>query len=301
MTLEKSVQDLILYAGDDCRRFRPDRHTNYFQDLAARATYGLAAVIGNDDIPSSRTLVSGRRVFEVHSRPLRIGPFLIVGIEGAPLPSAPEDGPPIGLTLHSEQRISRHLHNSISLAKHAHVLVVSHAPPRGSLDMAIRFGRRPIGSFSLAAAVQSDPAPEIVVCGHVHSQGGRSEVLAKTRIINVASHDFYDAPLKVAEFTWSSNEHPTSPLYSVRWHHLREFDLLTIPGIGPRYAERLRLAGISTVESLASATPDAAGLALGRSADLRLPTFSSPSRHSKITRSPSAASARRHHLASSST
>lgn len=263
---QQARPDLILYAGDDCRRFRPDGATNYFESLASRATFGLAAVIGNDDVVESRSLISGERVFEVHSRPLQVGPFIIVGIEGSPLPSSPQDGPPIGFTLHSEERISHHLRNAISLAKSAHLLVLSHTPPRGSLDLAIRFGRREIGSVALAAALRSEAAPEVVVCGHVHSQGGRSELSGQSRVINVASHDFVGAFLVVAQFTWSAHEHPTSPLFPIDWVHLPVLGgLLAISGIGPRYAERLVRDGISTMEELASSAPDAVGLALGRS------------------------------------
>jgi len=258
---QQTRPDLILYGGDDCGRFRPDDATNHFETLASKATYGLAAVIGNDDVVESRALISGERVFELHSRPLQIGPFLIGGIEGSPLD---EEDLAIGATLHSEEEIARHLRAVTSLDNSLHLLVLSHTPPRGSLDSAIRFGRREIGSVSLAKALRSQAAPEIVVCGHVHSKGGLSELSGQTRVINVASHDSYGAPLVVAQFTWSAREPANSPLFSIDWNRLPSLvGLQTIWGIGPHYTVRLEREGISTVEGLAASTPEAVGRALG--------------------------------------
>jgi hypothetical protein len=75
--------DLILYAGDDLRRFRLSKK-NLFADLATLSTYGLRAVAGNDDLAESRKLITGQSVYPVHSCALVIGPFAVVGIEGAP-------------------------------------------------------------------------------------------------------------------------------------------------------------------------------------------------------------------------
>jgi Icc-related predicted phosphoesterase len=94
--------DLIIYAGDDVERFVPDPQTNYFEQLAALSTYGIVAVVGNDDLPDYRDLIRGHKVYEVHSRPVTIGRFLIVGVEGAPTPG-------IGITLHPEPEIANHL------------------------------------------------------------------------------------------------------------------------------------------------------------------------------------------------
>jgi hypothetical protein len=70
------VPDLVVYAGDDYRRFRPNEGVNYFERLAKLARYGLVAVAGNDDDPAlSRSLIQGENVYEVHSDPAPIGPI----------------------------------------------------------------------------------------------------------------------------------------------------------------------------------------------------------------------------------
>ncbi len=82
--LKSQVQpDLILYGGDDVRRFH-ETGANLFERLAEISRYGICAVAGNDDPPDLRNLITGRNVYAVHSCPLVLGPFGIVGIEGAP-------------------------------------------------------------------------------------------------------------------------------------------------------------------------------------------------------------------------
>lgn len=102
--------DLIIYAGDDVRRFVPDPKTNYFEQLAALSTHGIVAVVGNDDLPEYRNLIGGHKVYEIHSRPVTIGRFLVVGVEGAPIL---ENGIGLGPTSHAESEISDHLHRCI--------------------------------------------------------------------------------------------------------------------------------------------------------------------------------------------
>ncbi len=48
MTGLRPSPNLILYAGDDVERFH-SKSKNFFEQLAATATHGLCAVIGNDD------------------------------------------------------------------------------------------------------------------------------------------------------------------------------------------------------------------------------------------------------------
>jgi hypothetical protein len=75
--------DLILDGGDDIRRLH-ESGTNFFERLADLSRYGLCAIAGNDDPPDVRDLITGRNVYPVHSCPLALGIFAVVGMEGAP-------------------------------------------------------------------------------------------------------------------------------------------------------------------------------------------------------------------------
>ena len=193
--------DLILYAGDDIRRFR-QAQTNFFQRLAALSRYGLCAVAGNDDRPEVRELITGRHVFSVHSCALVLGRFAILGIEGAPI-FPMRDGFDKsynkGFLLYPEPILDWHIRRWMACAfKRKKLIVVSHTPPSGVLDFAMRFGRRNIGSRPLRQFLESSPNALLCVSGHVHSQGARSERFGNALAVNAASHDRPGDPGRVA-------------------------------------------------------------------------------------------------------
>lgn len=251
--------DLIIYAGDDVERFVPDPKTNYFEQLAAFSTHGIVAVVGNDDRPDYRDLIRGDKVYEIHSRPIAIGRFLIVGVEGAPFL---ESGIDLGPTLHTESEISDHLHRCIPKNTNHTVIVVSHAPPRGCLDEAMRYSKGQIGSTAVRDTVEKEPQVALVVSGHVHNCGGHHDRLSRAVVINAASHD-NDAsiPANIATLLLHSN----GVLENLRWSKvLSNFPLACeVYGIGRAHAARLAQVGIATVEQLASASPLAVGEAIG--------------------------------------
>jgi Icc-related predicted phosphoesterase len=63
----------------------------------------------------------------------------------------------------------------------AGAVLISHSPPRGSVDRS-RWGRH-LGSTSVLQAVHRC-APLLVVCGHIHESGGESNMVANTPVVN---------------------------------------------------------------------------------------------------------------------
>jgi Icc-related predicted phosphoesterase len=61
-------------------------------------------------------------------------------------------------------------------------VVLSHGPPKGVLDGPGRWG-----SPGLLAYVKRHQ-PRLVVCGHIHEDGGRQERVGETLVINAARH-----------------------------------------------------------------------------------------------------------------
>lgn len=248
--------DLILYGGDDVRRFRPDPDTNYFEQLAAETRYGLCAVAGNDDLPSARECIAGNKVYDVHRSPLLIGDFCVLGVEGAP--TEPNE-PGIGFLLLDEADIAEHLRTAKKVAGRRTIIVLSHAPPRGCLDTAVRFGQRQIGSRALATWLRHTRQARLVVCGHVHRCGGCDEQFARGWVVNAASHDEPGSPLRVARINLARDRF--TPW--IHWDRVREEDeLRRVSGIGRVYAERLAAAGIRSLTALASADPAVVGAAI---------------------------------------
>lgn len=189
--------DLILYAGDDIQRFRPPGK-NLFEQIAKLSRYGLCAVAGNDDDPATRDLIAGRSVYPVHSRALVLGRFAVVGVEGAPLFPNDTQNRNKGYLLYPERVLSLHMKRwDSSGLKDKKLVIVSHAPPFGVLDFAVRFGPRNIGSRPLREFLGSSPNSLLCVCGHVHRCGGKSANLGKALVVNAASHDSPGNPGKV--------------------------------------------------------------------------------------------------------
>jgi Icc-related predicted phosphoesterase len=173
---QKKRPDLILYAGDDIKRFRPPRR-NLFQQIARLSVNGLCAVAGNDDPPACRDLIAGKHVYAVHSCALVLGRFAVVGAEGAPLFQNDTEHRNIGRLLYPERvtALQTKRWRTSVLAKKK-LIIVSHAPPFGVLDSAVRYGPygpRSIGSQPLREFLETDTNSLLCVCGHVHRCGGQ--------------------------------------------------------------------------------------------------------------------------------
>lgn len=238
--------DLILYAGDDIARFRPNSSTNYFELLAAHARLGLCAVAGNDDDPETRELIAGRDVHAVHSTPYEADGWLVVGLEGSQAPG-------IGPLQHSSRAITAHLKHSLANSGKKPIIILSHSPPKGCVDRARRFGLRHIGSEALRKAVRARTGVRLIVCGHAHLCGGQSDYCGNAFVLNIASHDNApDEPAKLAEIVIS----PDGSLH-INTTHLegRTGTIAAISGIGPRTARRLEAAGLGSLQLLAEANP----------------------------------------------
>jgi Icc-related predicted phosphoesterase len=160
---------------------QPDR--NFFEELAKRAKYGLLAVIGNDEGPEARLWIYGENVYDLHGTVFKVGPFLITGIEGS------TDG--LGDSgEYFEGDVKLRLEFVQSMLKHdERLIIVSHAPPRGVLDRALRYGEEAIGSLALRDFIEEEKRVCLVICGHVHSCGGRYDRLNNAVIVNASSHD----------------------------------------------------------------------------------------------------------------
>lgn len=246
----RPAPDLILYAGDDIRRFRPPGGRNLFEIIASHATHGLCAIAGNDDEPSVRKLISGKSVFNVHSSPIGVGNFLVVGIEGAPVR---RDLKGFGYILHSETEITAQLKRGKRRAGQRRLIILSHTPPAETLDHAQRFsidGRpRSIGSRALKTFLRRNKKVDLVVCGHVHRCGGTHKKVGHSMVVNAANHDDESAVGRFAVIDMDETGR-----CSVEWREIRETSV--VPGIGPATSNRLRQIGIRTVEELSAVSLD---------------------------------------------
>jgi Icc-related predicted phosphoesterase len=207
---------------------------NRLAELASHARHGLAGVIGNDCHPSDARLLHGPGLHDLHEAPLEVQGWAFMGLQGAPGRR--------GATTYSETAAWKHLRaqeSGLSEDRHGTV-VVSHAPPHGAADLAVRFGIEHIGSRSLARFASR--RADLVVCGHVHRMGGVTTTLGGCTVVNTANHDRDDPGGRFALIELQAGRPP-----DVRW--LRP-DLQGIEGLGDRLLLDLRDHGVHTVTGL---------------------------------------------------
>lgn len=237
--------DLILYAGDDVARFASGR--NSWSPLAQRTPLGLAGIIGNDCAPTDASALEQSGCRDLQRSPLLLDGIAFLGLQGAPS----DECKPMGQNLYTRRQAKAHLERQLALAGKRHIILVSHAPPRGVLDEAIRFGFEHAGSTTVKEFTRR-PRVRAVVCGHVHLQGGRVQNFGKCTVVNVASHDHQSAPLRYSVLEWDGRRLQVT-LGSEKDHRC----LAALPGIGAARADKLERAGFRSTTDLLDAQDDA--------------------------------------------
>jgi len=216
---------------------------NRFEEIAALSELGLCAVIGNDDFPNVRSYICGKKVHNVQEEPFVFGDYAIIGIEGA-IDDPKDRRMGIGYTLYTESQLKNHLQNLKNKIRDKKLIILSHSPPRDVLDLAYRFGMGNIGSKTLRQFVEENHTNiPLVVCGHVHLQGGRSMKVGKTSIVNAASHDSIGAPGRIASINIQDNSS-----IEISWNEMYGID--GIHSIGPVRSQKFKEAGIRTIDDL---------------------------------------------------
>jgi len=234
--------DFILYGGDDLGRFEEEGF-NYFSELASHTKSNqVLAVIGNDDLYLQKKVLKAKGVHDLYSQSYIFKNFAFIGLE------ASTSGP--ALFQHKEEHFEEHLKRQFKQARGKRLVVLSHTPPFGILDRGIRFAEKDeftshIGSTSLRDFVEKNPV-DLIICGHCHSQGGNTEELGATTIVNVSSHDNRGAKGKFAVISLTKDG-----AVDVEWHDTLEMidasSLRQIYGIGPATSEKLIKGGVRTI------------------------------------------------------
>jgi len=210
---------------------------NQFEKVANYSKYGLCVVAGNDDSSYIKEAIRGKNVYDVHENPVIIDNFAIIGVEG----SSGE----IGHLLYTEQEIKSHIENKIQQVGDRQLIIVSHSPPFEILDFSIRAGKRHIGSTSLRDFIEKYSAKiPLVISGHVHLQGEKSEKYKETHVVNCASHDNPGASGRIALIDISQDN------VDIKWKI--QYGLTMVPMVADKREAKLRKHGILHVEQLAA-------------------------------------------------
>lgn len=238
------------------------RTRDYVRDLVSASRCGFGAVLGNDDDPVYKALLDRDGAFDLHERQMSVGGFTIMGQEGTSL----SDGRGLGRIVYSEDEIERHIDSPCSKSD-SRVILVSHTPPYRILDRSQRFVQDHIGSPAVREFI-NNRKPLLVLCGHVHSQGGCEARVGPTTIINLASHDSEGSPGRVCAVDISDNLDITTKWFLVLPDRILEYSarrlaegeainsVLNIRGIGYKKANELELNDIRTVRDVSAVGVD---------------------------------------------
>jgi uncharacterized protein YprB with RNaseH-like and TPR domain len=145
----------------------------------------------------------------------------------------------MGLITYDERAAAQHLRESAArFPTGAPLIVVSHAPPHGVLDLAARFGTERIGSRALREFMRKHDV-RLVVCGHVHSQGGQIKRIGSCWVVNAANHDNRDAKGRIAIIDIEGRS-----VQRVEWLHPHTYKTTALVECGPNRSARLASVGI---------------------------------------------------------
>lgn len=214
---------------------------NKFEMLAKCSKYGLFGVIGNDCHKIHKSILNGNKVFDLHDKSKKISKYLLVGIEG----TTKETELPLGFVLYSENEIKSHLKDYAK--KNQPIILLSHCPPYGILDKAIRYSKgQSIGSAAIRSFIEKNNVI-LHVCGHCHSMGGHIVEFAGCKVLNIASPDGFHARGKIAIIDIIKGE-PHINVQELPFSKLSE-----VYGIGYAYSNKLKEVGINELSELADA------------------------------------------------
>ncbi|MBD3352620.1 MAG: hypothetical protein GF364_14125, partial [Candidatus Lokiarchaeota archaeon] len=179
---------------------------NYFEEFARFARHGLIAVLGNDCSPFEYKCIAGENVTYIGKDAFNLENYTIIGINGSELSEIRFDEKLIdenmeevpknmGYTFTESEEIKRKIKDADGSKN---IIILSHTPPEGILDLSMHFGIGHIGSPTLTKSIKSDDRIKLVVCGHSHLCGGNHMTYKDCSVVNCASHDSRNAIAKIA-------------------------------------------------------------------------------------------------------
>jgi len=273
--------DLIVYAGDDIRRFNrvpymflPKKLKERYRNLLIkkRESFGMLDKKGIEEFIklSEEKNKSEANKFEKIASYSKYGLCVVAGnddpsyakkaIIGKKVYDVHEESiiiddfaivgvegatSKIGPLIYSERKVKKHLKINIDKIDNKQLIIVSHSPPFRILDFAMRFDKEHIGSTSLRDCIEEYPNKiKLVISGHVHRQGGKFENYKDVFVVNCASHDNEGSPGIIAIIDITRDK------VKINWEKF--YDLKSVPLVGPKTKRILVENGIRNVKHLAA-------------------------------------------------
>jgi Icc-related predicted phosphoesterase len=149
---------------------------------------------------TSAQVLSGDGIYNLHQKPFIFQDYAFIGLGGQLGTAffAEIKAPPLFLPHHSSEKRDEEAYQVVKgyldtqlakVEKDKKIIIISHAPPYGVLDIGLRLGQNHIGSRALRDFIEGNKVA-LALCGHCHLFGGRAEQLGTGYVINCASHDY---------------------------------------------------------------------------------------------------------------
>jgi Icc-related predicted phosphoesterase len=161
--------DILILAGDITNYTKPGKILSRLNALPVP----VLVIRGNSDLKRvDRLFQVFPNCIPLHAVCTMIKSIPFVGISGTlPIPFRSR------ICLNEESNLKK-----IESLVNTHTVLVTHTPPRGYQDLVM--GRFHAGSNGLLKLIKKR-RPQIMICGHIHEDGGMSTV-GKTRVVNCA-------------------------------------------------------------------------------------------------------------------
>ncbi len=221
----------------------------YPEEWKSDVSLEIHYVQGNDDKKS--ILLSDCHLLD--KSPSKLNQYwTVIGQSGSP--HLPEDEFQIGSNIYQDEIAFQDLKQQIIEASSRNIILLTHAPPQGCLDLSIRYSDnigRHIGSKSIRKLIKEFPNIKGVICGHSHFWAGQNQILYNTPVLNISNHDSLEPPIvdNYALITLDKDQIVNMDIlhYGIDWRKvnglgpkkIHYLDSLTIPS--PEELELLKL------------------------------------------------------------
>lgn len=249
----RGKEGVYLYKGTkeqgECvylERYEPQE--SFFEKYADSARFGLGAVIGNECSLLDKTCLIGGKITDLHENPMVCDWLGVMGLQGAPIKD-PDD---VRSLQYDEQVALDHLEQQWSILEQRNIkrtILVTHAPPEGALDFALRFSEDNIGSKAVDDFIKRHSV-DLVICGHCHYCGGLFSRVGETIVLNIASHDDSKAEgrlawLIISEEGMESINGAREVACPIDWN-----GLYNLPQVGKKRLRELVFLGVTSLSDI---------------------------------------------------
>ncbi len=259
---ENTKEDIlgILRNLREDRKTHPD-HKGMMRPIDQNTRLNICLSLKQAENTSAQVL-SEDGIYNLHQKPFIFQDYAFIGLGGQLGTAffAEIKAPPLHHRLSEKayeeayQIVKDYIYEQLAeVGKNKKIVIVSHAPPYGVLDIGLRLGQNHVGSRALREFIEENNVL-LTLCGHCHLFGGRAEKLGSGFVINCASHDYGEGGNKeegIYEGNYAIIDIQDSRVsYELYKNNPSLGDLVKLNQVGQRRIQHMQNVGIKSLEDV---------------------------------------------------